>query len=43
MGKIELIDTWQTDGETGQAKHGKMCRVSGKNDPEVRGCGSGGD
>ena len=25
------------------SKHGKVCRVSGKNDPEVRGCGSGGD
>ena len=34
---------WQTDGETDQVKHEKVCRVSGKDDPEVRGCGSGGD
>ena len=44
--KCQPSALWRTVNgilNTGQAKHGKVCRVSGKNDPEVRGCGSGGD
>ena len=43
MEKNELIDTGGLTEKQARLKHGKVCRVSGKDDPEVRGCGSGGD
>ena len=43
MGKIELIDTGRLTEKQARLNMEKVCRVSGKNDPEVRGCGSGGD
>ena len=39
MEKNELIDTGGLTEKQARLKHGKVCRVSGKDDPEVRGCG----